>query len=132
MKSFARKTVQTAGVDITPLLDVVFQLLLFFILTSALMQPNIELNLPESGQNSETVEADLVISADKEGRIYFNDRNVLLEEVEPLLRLFTEQNNNGIVILRVDSALPYGNFFSILDASRSAGIKNLHLAHEEK
>jgi biopolymer transport protein ExbD len=132
MRSFARKTAQTAGVDITPLLDVVFQLLLFFILTSALMQPNIELNLPESGKNSETVEADLVISADREGRVYFNDRIVLPEEVEPLLRIFAEQNNNGIVILRVDSALPYGNFFSILDASRVAGIKNLHLAHEEK
>jgi biopolymer transport protein ExbD len=96
------------------------------------MQPNIELNLPESGQTSETVEADLVISIDKEGRIYFNDSNVLPKEVESLLRLFVEHNNSGIVILRVDSALPYSNFFSILDASRVAGIKNLHLAHEEK
>ncbi|MDR1147040.1 MAG: biopolymer transporter ExbD [Spirochaetaceae bacterium] len=135
MKSFARKTEPfgaTAGVDITPMLDVIFQLLLFFILTSALMQPNIKLDLPESSQNSETVEADLVISAGKDGRIYFNDRNVLPEEVEVFLRQFIAQNSDGLVILRVDSALPYGSFFSILDASRGAGVKNLHLAHEEK
>jgi biopolymer transport protein ExbD len=132
MKSFARKTIQTAGVDITPLLDVVFQLLLFFILTSALVQPGIELDLPESKQSNEIIEADLVISVDKEGRVFFNDKAVLPEEIEPSLLFFAEQNNSGTVLLRVDSALPYGKFFSILDASRNAGIQNLHLAHEEQ
>jgi biopolymer transport protein ExbD len=136
MKSFSRKTVPpfgaASGVDITPLLDIVFQLLLFFILTSALIQPNIELNLPESSQNREVIEADLVISVDKEGRIFFNDKNVLPEEVELLLRSFAGQNSGGLVILRIDRAAPYGNFFSILDISRSVGIENLHLAHDEK
>ena len=132
MKSFARKTAQTGAVDVTPLLDIVFQLLLFFILTSALLQPNIELDLPDSKQESETAEADLIISADKEGRLYFNEKTVLLDEVEPLLRDFAAQNNSGLVVLRIDKAVPYGNFFPILDASSSAGIKNLHLAHEEK
>jgi biopolymer transport protein ExbD len=132
MKPFAKKSMQASGVDITPLLDIVFQLLLFFILTSALIQPNIELDLPESSQNNEIVEADLVISANREGHIFFNNKKVSLEEVEPLLRSFAGQNSDGVIVLRVDSALPYGNFFSILDASRNAGIENLHLAHEEK
>jgi biopolymer transport protein ExbD len=136
MKSFARKTASpfgvAAGVDITPLLDVVFQLLLFFILTSALVQSSIELDLPESNQSSEALEADLVISVDHEGRIFFNDRIVNLEEVENSLRSFAVQNKDGNVILQVDSAAAYSSFFSILDASRNVGIKNLHLAHEEK
>ena len=132
MKPFARKKTETAGVDITPLLDVVFQLLLFFILTSALVQPGIELDLPESDQTSKALEADLVISVDRDGRVFLNDRQVSLEEVEPSLRSFAAQNSNGNVILRVDSAVSYGKFFSILDASRDAGIKNLHLAYEEK
>ncbi|MDR2785188.1 MAG: biopolymer transporter ExbD [Treponema sp.] len=132
MKPFARKKTETAGVDITPLLDVVFQLLLFFILTSALVQPGIELDLPESDQNSEALEADLVISVDRDGRVFFNDRIVSLEEIEISLRSFTAQNSNGNVILRVDSTASYGSFFSILDASRNAGINNLHLAYEEK
>jgi biopolymer transport protein ExbD len=132
MKSFSRKTTQAAGVDITPLLDVVFQLLLFFILTSAMIQPSIELDLPESGKSSETLEADLVISVDKEGRVFFNDRMIGLEDIEAALWSFAAQNSNGNVILRVDSTASYGNFFSILDASRNAGIKNLHLAYEEK
>jgi biopolymer transport protein ExbD len=132
MKSFARKTTPTVGVDITPLLDVVFQLLLFFILTSALVQPSIELELPESNQGNENLEADLVISADKDEQVFFNDRLVRHEDIEAALRLFAAQNSNGNVILRVDSAAPYGKFFSILDASRNAGIKNLHLAYEEK
>jgi biopolymer transport protein ExbD len=132
MKPLARKTAQTAGVDITPLLDVVFQLLLFFILTSALVQPSIELDLPESNQSNENLEADLVISADKEGRVFFNDRIVRQEEIEGALRSFIARHTNGSVILRVDSALPYGKFFSILDATQNAGIKNLHLAYEEE
>jgi biopolymer transport protein ExbD len=132
MKSFARKTARTSGVDITPLLDIVFQLLLFFILTSTLVQPSIELDLPESSRSDETVEADLVISADKEGRVFFNGKMIEKEEIESALRQFAGRNGGGLVILRADSALPYGSFFSILDASRNAGIKNLHLAHEEE
>jgi biopolymer transport protein ExbD len=136
MKSFARKTTPpfgaASGVDITPLLDVVFQLLLFFILTSALVQPSIELELPESNQSNKSLEADLLISADKDGHVFFNDRLVGHEDIEAALRLFAAQNSNGNVILRVDSAASYGGFFSILDASRNAGIKNLHLAYEEK
>jgi biopolymer transport protein ExbD len=132
MKSFARKTTQTAGVDITPLLDVVFQLLLFFILTSAILQPGIELELPESDQGNEALEADLIISADKEGRVFFNDRIIRPEDIEAALRSFAARNSNGNVILRVDSEATYGKFFSILDASRNAGIEHLHLAYEEK
>jgi biopolymer transport protein ExbD len=132
MKPFARKKTETAGVDITPLLDVVFQLLLFFILTSALVQPGIELELPKSEQNSDTLEADLVISVDREGRVFLNDRVTSLEEIESFLRSFAEQNSKGNVMLRVDNAASYGKFFSILDASRDAGIKNLHLAYEEE
>jgi biopolymer transport protein ExbD len=132
MKPFARKKTGAVGVDITPLLDVVFQLLLFFILTSALVQPGIELDLPESDQSNEALEADMVISVDKEGRVFLNDRILVLEEVESVLRSFAAQSSNGNVILRVDSTAAYGKFFSILDASRKAGIKNLHLAYEEK
>jgi biopolymer transport protein ExbD len=113
-------------------LDVVFQLLLFFILTSALAQPTIEIDLPESSRSSEYLEADLVISADKEGRIYFNDRNITLEEVEPALRAFAARNTGGEVIFRADGALPYKNFFLILEASGSTGIENFHLAYEEE
>jgi biopolymer transport protein ExbD len=111
MKSFARKTTQAVGVDITPLLDVVFQLLLFFILTSALVQPGIELGLPESEQSSETLEADLIISADREGCVFFNERMVKPEEIESEFREFAARHSRGTVILRVDSAVPYGGFF---------------------
>ena len=130
MKSFARKTTPPGDVNITPLLDIVFQLLLFFILTSALVQPVIELDLPESSQSSDHLEADLVISADREGRIYFNDRNIALSEVETALRAFAARNSGGEVIFRADGALPYKDFFAILEASGAAGIENFHLAYE--
>jgi biopolymer transport protein ExbD len=132
MKSFSRKTTQAGEVNITPLLDIVFQLLLFFILTSALAQPVIELDLPESSQSSDYLEADLVISADREGRVYVNDRNIALPELEPALRDFAALNSGGEVIFRADGALPDKNFFSILEASGAAGIENFHLAYEEE
>ena len=132
MKSFSRKTAQSGEVNITPLLDIVFQLLLFFILTSALTQPVIELELPESGRSSEYLEADLVISADREGRIYVNDRNIAPAELEPALRAFAERNSGGEAVFRADGALPYKSFFSILEASGAAGIENFHLAYEEE
>jgi biopolymer transport protein ExbD len=114
----------------TPLLDIVFQLLLFFILTSAMLQPSLELELPQSNQQDENVEPDLIISIDKDDRLFLNDAPSNLVEAEQTLRALAADKPNSVVILRGDSALRYGKFFEVLDLARNAGIKTLNLAYE--
>jgi biopolymer transport protein ExbD len=113
-------------------MDIVFQLLLFFILTSAMLQPSLPLDLPESPQKNEGTEADMVISIDAGGQIFINDVPVSLEAVEPAIAALIRGKPDAAVILRGDKLVQYGSFFEVLDAIRGADVKTLSLAYEEQ
>jgi biopolymer transport protein ExbD len=132
MKPFLRRKPQGSGIDITPLIDIVFQLLLFFILTSAMLQPSLPLDLPGSSQKNEGTEADMVISIDAGGRIFLNDVPASIEMVEPAIAALIRKKPDAAVILRGDRQVQYGSFFEVLDMIRNAGVKTLSLAYEEQ
>jgi biopolymer transport protein ExbD len=134
MKPFLCRKPQSLGIDITPLMDIVFQLLLFFILTSALIQPALSLDLPGSGREHEKPEADLLISIDQEGRLFLNHHDTPLDPggLEEILRNFSAEKPEASLVIRGDRKVPYGNFFEVIDTARSAGIKAVSLAYEEQ
>ena len=134
MKPFLRPKPQSGGIDITPLMDIVFQLLLFFILTSAFLQPSLPLELPASAREHEQREADMVVSVDGNGQVFVNEDLVPIpiETIEPALRRLALEKPDAIVILRGDRQVRYGSFFEILDTIRNAGIKTVNLAYEEQ
>jgi biopolymer transport protein ExbD len=132
MKPFLRRKPQNSSIDITPLIDIVFQLLLFFILTSAMLQPSLPLDLPGSPQKNEGTEADMVISIDAEGRIFLNDAPVSLAMVESAVFALVREKPDAAVIVRGDKQVQYGSFFEVLDTICGAGIKTLSLAYEEQ
>jgi biopolymer transport protein ExbD len=132
MRPFLKPQTASSAVDVTPLLDIVFQLLLFFILTSAFIQPALSLDLPGSGREHEKVEADLLISIDPEGRFFLNhsDKPLGLDELEEALRIFSREKPEASLVIRGDRQVSYGAFFELIDTARSAGIKTVSLAHE--
>jgi biopolymer transport protein ExbD len=110
-------------------MDIVFQLLLFFILTSAFLEPGLPLDLPRSSRENEQTETDMVISIDAEGQIFLNDVPVSLEAVEAAVSALAREKPGAGVILRGDQKVRYGGFFEVLDIIRIAGIKTISLAY---
>jgi biopolymer transport protein ExbD len=115
-------------------MDIVFQLLLFFILTSAFLQPGLPLELPGSDREHEQSEADMVLSVDGSGQVFVNEDLVPtpIETIEPALRSLALEKPGAVVILRGDRQVRYGSFFEILDTIRNAGIETVNLAYEEE
>ena len=130
MKPFLRRKALSPSIDITPLIDVVFQLLLFFILTSAIVQPNIQLDLPESARELNRTEVDIVVSVTNDGSIYLNNALIKIEEFQSLLNNVLAENPDAKVILRGDKETRYGNLFSVLDLIESSNAKDFSLAYE--
>jgi biopolymer transport protein ExbD len=131
MKPFLRRSAQIPGIDITPLMDIVFQLLIFFVMTSALLQSALPLELPGSPADHDPVEAELIISVDREGAVFLNDSPASLEAVEEVLRSLAAEKPQAPVLLRGDKQLDYGRFFTVLDRVRGTGILTINLAYEE-
>jgi biopolymer transport protein ExbD len=119
--------------DITPLVDVVFQLLIFFLLTSTYAQQqatadqqtaSIPVELPESSLTaSQKAPEELVISLDSSGLVYLADQQVSLEELSIQLASIAQQNPNTIVLLRGDQNVPYGKIGQVMSIIRASGLK---------
>lgn len=113
---------QTArGLNMTPLLDVVFLLLLFFMLTSSFAQPAIALKLPEgtTGRMPEAVH--VVVTADAQGNLLVNRTPVTVDGLEEALREALAAVEPKEVHFRADRSIPFGLFVSVLDAARKVG-----------
>jgi biopolymer transport protein ExbD len=132
MKAFLRPEKRSLQPDITPLLDIVFQLLLFFILSSVVLEPALHLDLPGSAADHKTAEADMIISMNSEGAIFLNDNPVQRDALESALAALIREKSDAAVLVRGDKGLHYGNFFEVVDAARNAGVKTIGLAYDEK
>jgi biopolymer transport protein ExbD len=113
-------------------MDIVFQLLLFFILTSAFLDPALPLELPDSSRENKQSEADMLISIDAEGRIFLNGAPVSLEAVEQAVSALARENSAAGIVLQGDKKVQYGRLFKVLDIIQHAGITTISLAYAKQ
>lgn len=115
-----------AGIDLTPLIDVVFLLLLFFILAATFSSPVLNVALPSASTAERTKEdpARLTLSIDASGALYHRDAPMAIGDVPALLA----SGAAGPVELRVDRAAPFDAFVGVMDRLRACGRSNVLIA----
>lgn len=103
-------------VDLTPLIDVIFMLVIFFILTMSFAQPIIDIALPKSSQSEVHKEQQtLDVLINKEGVISYQGRPVTQEELYQILRLSPELPLN----IKADKETPFQSFIDVVDAAKA-------------
>ena len=116
------------NVDMTPMIDIVFQLILFFLVSAIL--PGIKLNLPESKTAEGTSVQGITITADKDGLIFFNDKLVNYDELKNELVKFDTVDVKKIefpVSLEADSEVTNGTIVKLFDVIRESGYSAINL-----
>jgi len=116
-------------IDMTPIIDVVFQLLIFFMLTSTFIKASaINVDLPKSKTSDVQPVREAVITIYKNGNITFNDKPVTLEEISAILKKIQQNNEDAVVVIQSDKSVSYGLVIQVMDIVRIAGVKKLSLA----
>ena len=110
-----------------PLIDVVFLLLIFFMLTFAIQGEGMDISLPE-GQNSESQDQEsLTIKIGKDGALKVNTRTVPLESLQETLEHHLKELSDKSVMVEAHHATPYELFAKVLDVSRLAGAEEFSI-----
>lgn len=118
--------------DLTPMMDLTFLLLITFIITFPLIEQGIPVNLPKSkAKQIETEIKPAVISIDKEGRLFLGPDPVTLETLESRLRMMMTENADLHVTLRGDAEVNYGSVVAVARLATDVGIKRLAMATRE-
>ncbi|MCQ4573892.1 MAG: biopolymer transporter ExbD [Candidatus Brocadiales bacterium] len=114
------------SINIASLIDVLFLLLMFFVVTSVFIeQPNIKLELPSASHAETTKFEGLTITINKEGRLFFGKQPVGITELDAILRSKTEALGDIVLVLRADRDVAYGVVIAVMDVARGAGLKRI-------
>jgi biopolymer transport protein ExbD len=116
--------------DITPLIDVVFLLLIFFLLTATFVtNPSIPVDLPKaSSKVTERVRRNLVVTVHSTGEVEFQGKVMDLSELKKRLLQASEENASAKVLIRADSKAAVGNMVDVMDLAQNAGFSEFGLA----
>ena len=118
-------------INITSLIDVLFILLIFFLVTSTFLeQPGMKLELPKAkSANVEKVE-NMVVYIDADHQIFLNDKPVAIDRLEEQLKELITENEDPTLVLRADKSVPHGLVVTAMDIAKQVGFKRLVVATE--
>ena len=119
-------------IDIAPLIDIVFQLLIFFMLTSSfVMQPGIKVNLPKAVTSEAIKYENIEILITSENVIYLNGNVITTNELKALLKQASKRKGQTILI-RADRHASLGRVVEIWDMARDLGIAEINIATNQE
>jgi biopolymer transport protein ExbD/biopolymer transport protein TolR len=114
-------------INVTPLVDVVLVLLIIFMITAPVLQSGIEVEVPKTKTVKEITEERVVISIDKQQRVFLGNDPVNINEIGAKLRQKIRDPEHQSIYLRADENVPFGAFATVMDAVKSAGITNVSI-----
>ncbi|MBN2324342.1 MAG: biopolymer transporter ExbD [Spirochaetes bacterium] len=132
---FRRSLTTRTNVELIPLIDVVFQLVVFFMVsTTFILTPGISLVLPGSDTSEPVVMTKLVVTVISDEEIYLNRERYDIINLERRLRMLTEEEKGEIktVVIEGDASVSYSLMIEVLDALRKNGFKGVNLRTREE
>ena len=119
-------------IEITPLVDIVFQLLIFFLLTATfVVNPNMEINLPKASiEQLSTKQREFTIEINNEGRIKHERKDVNMDQLKRLLERHHAGNPDTMILIRADRESRHGRVVEVMDLAKQVGFSHLGIAVE--
>lgn len=129
ISSARRNNRSTAELNIAPLIDMVFILLIFFLVTTSFVkETGVEVNRPTAATAVSQTKATILIGIDAADRIYFDHREVDVRAVRANVERALAENPEGVVVVVADRASSTGTAIQVMDGCRLAGAANVSLA----
>jgi len=126
---FFTKMDEDISIDLTPLIDVIFMLLIFFIMTTTFSKPVLEVLLPESenAEKQNKKEAEILISVTKEGKTFYKDMPINKQQLIKLLK-----ERPALLNVFVDKEAPFEAFVNIVDIAKKERGGRFVISTEQK
>jgi biopolymer transport protein TolR len=114
-----------AEINVIPLVDVVLVLLVIFMVTAPMLYRGMDIKLPTSASNTIKAEERLVLTIERDQKLYLDKDPVSPAQLETRLRAVKSRNAEVSVYLRADRDVPYGTVVQVMDGVKRAGIEKL-------
>jgi len=113
------------GPDMTPMIDMIFQLLIFFLLTSFFILPAVNVALPRSRSQQTQPPSALSLTIERDGGLLLAGRRVEMDELAALLATTLVQRDDRTVVIQSDRGVPFGRVVQVMEAARDGGAQDI-------
>jgi len=121
------------SIDMAPLVDVIFLLVIFFAVSTTFLESSgLKLQLPESSATTEREVKEIAVFVGAGGEVVFEDEAVTHEELGSRLQQVLEDSERKVVVLRADTGTPHGKVVEVIDLIKDAGAESLMVATRAK
>lgn len=130
---YQRKTRRDATFDLSPLIDVVFLLLIFFMVSTTFKDHiGLDLELPQA--ESERVEQtkELIVAVDRQKAVYLSGEKTDVGRLKQQIEAELSQRTSKMVVLEVDASVEHGMVVEVMDAARAAGATGITFSAKRK
>ncbi len=135
MKQFFNQAQQEeeSEINITPMLDVVFIMLIFFIVTATFVkEAGIDVNRPDAATAVKQEKANILIAIGPNNDIWIDRRQIDIRSVRPNIERLHAENPQGSVVIQADKESKTDTLIQVMDASRQAGVYNVSIAAQDQ
>ena len=129
-----RHNPKKARIEIIPMIDTIFFLLVFFMISTLSMAQyrGMPVNLPKAASGHQAPAESAAITIDKKSRIFLNKVEVDQAALGELLRQQLEQNSDLLVVINADDGVEHGRVVKVMDIARSANVARMAIAVKPK
>lgn len=118
-----------ADINITPLIDIVFIMLIFFIVTTSFVkETGVEVDRPSANTAQQQDQGSILIAIRENGEIWFNKRNIDLRAVRANVERSHAENPEAGVVIIADKQSATGSLVDVMDQVKLAGVTNISIA----
>ena len=124
---------EDSAIDMTPMLDIVFIMLIFFIVTATFVkETGIDVTRPDSETAVKQTKVAILIAIDDNNQIWINRRPIELGAVRANIERLRAENPQGGAVIQADKAARTGTLVAVMDRLRQAGVPRVSIATDDK
>ena len=128
-RHFSQSKTASSEINMSPLIDIVFILLIFFVVTTVFIDDSgVEINRPQARSAEEIQKNSILIAVTKNGDVFYGGRNVGVEGVRTLVTSLLSDDSELPVIIQGDEEVSHGVIMRVTDAAQMAGAQRVYSA----
>ena len=129
-----RRSLKKARIEIIPMIDTIFFLLVFFMISTLSMTQfkGMSVNLPKAASGQQSPAESAAITIDKEGRLFLNQQGVEKAALGEALKQQLAKNAEMLVVINADDGVAHGQVVEVMDIARAANIAKMAIAVKPK
>lgn len=133
MRRIFKKKEEESAIDLTPMLDVVFIMLIFFIVTTSFVKESgIDVSRPSAKTAKKKQRASILVAINQSGEIWIQRRKVDIRSVRANIERLHAESPEGTVVIQADKRSKTGLLVDVMDQIRLAGVENIAVSASEK